>query len=124
MRLALLLMRATRVVLVQVLVQEFLEFLLFFLDARTETDQRRRGTHFVDSARIVLCNERPAALGQVGYQRVDHAPDCFMDQAAVSRRAGYCALTASRCRENIRTDESCSMVIRPERNPSSTSWLL
>src|SRR5579859_3022011 len=42
------------VMLIQMRVQEFLEFLLFLLDTSTESDQGRRMPHLVDPARLLL----------------------------------------------------------------------
>src|SRR5258706_11248431 len=74
------------VVLVQVLVQEFLELLLFLLDFRAECDERRCIAHVIDPAGMMSCDQPPAAFGEIGNQRVDHAPDRFMNKAAVEKR--------------------------------------
>ena len=71
--------------LIEVLVQELLELLLLLLDAGTETDERRQIAHVVDSTRLMLRDQCPAAFGQVGHERVDHAPDRFVNQAAVQK---------------------------------------
>ncbi len=67
---------------IKIFVEETFQLELLLTDGRAESDERRCAAHLLDGLGRFAPNRSGGGIDEIGHEGIDHAPHCFVDQAA------------------------------------------